>query len=264
MHSKYQLNKITNDLVVHQIACFKDNYIYISENKKNNEAFVVDPGDAQAVLAFVKENNINLKWIICTHHHWDHIDGIKEIKEACQATVVASSYDQHRIPCVDKEVKEGDQLKVNSFEFSIKRLDGHTIGHICYHDQKNKVLFIGDTLFAMGCGRLFEGSPKEMLNSLNYIKSLDPQTLIFCTHEYSLTNALFSIKVDPENTKLQNRLERIKEKRKNEISTVPFLLQNELETNPFLRSNDLGLQRRHKKESEIALFTYIRELRNKH
>ena len=180
------------------IPCLQDNYSYLIINENNNDACVVDPSEAKPVIDFINKNNINLKYILNTHHHYDHIGGNKELKEKYNATVVGFKNDAKRIPEIDVLVEDNQVWKKDNFEVKIIHIPGHTTGHICFYFYKEKLLFSGDTLFSLGCGKIFEGTYKDMFESLNRIKNLPEDIYIYCGHEYTLQNSKFCIKQDPE------------------------------------------------------------------
>ena len=221
------------------IKCLKDNYCYLIINETNLNACVVDPGESIPITNFIKKNNIKLKYILNTHHHYDHIGGNLELKKKYNSKIVAFIGDKDRIPDVDILVHDNQVWKVDDFEAKIYHIPGHTSGHIAFHFFKEKKIFTGDTLFSLGCGRIFEGTFEQMYNSLNKIKKLPKETKVYCGHEYTLQNSNFCIKQDPENSKLKNKILRIKEKLKNGLSTMPTILSEELECNIFLKAKNI-------------------------
>jgi len=221
------------------IPCLKDNYSYLIIDENNNNACVVDPSEAKPVIDFIDKNNINLKYILNTHHHFDHIGGNKELKEKYNSIVVGFKNDAERIPEINVLVADNQIWKGDSFEAKIIHIPGHTTGHICFYFFNEKLLFSGDTLFSLGCGKIFEGTYKEMFDSLNKIKSLPEDINIYCGHEYTLQNSKFCIEHDPENLDLQNKIAKIKKKIENNIPTVPSTLKDEKECNVFLRAKDV-------------------------
>jgi len=221
------------------IPCLKDNYSYLIIDENNNNACVVDPSEAKPVIDFIDKNNINLKYILSTHHHFDHIGGNKELKEKYNSIVVGFKNDAERIPEINVLVADNQIWKGDSFEAKIIHIPGHTTGHICFYFFNEKLLFSGDTLFSLGCGKIFEGTYKEMFDSLNKIKSLPEDINIYCGHEYTLQNSKFCIEHDPDNLDLQNKITKIKKKIENNIPTVPSTLKDEKECNVFLRAKDV-------------------------
>ena len=221
------------------IPCLRDNYSYLIVNENNNDACVVDPSEAKPVIDFINKNNINLKYILNTHHHYDHIGGNKELKKKYNATVVGFKNDAKRIPEIDVLVEDNQVWKKDNFEVKIIHIPGHTTGHICFYFYKEKLLFSGDTLFSLGCGKIFEGTYKDMFESLNRIKNLPEDIHIYCGHEYTLQNSKFCIKQDPDNLNLQNKITKIKKKIENNVPTVPSTLKDEKECNVFLRAKNV-------------------------
>ena len=221
------------------IPCLQDNYSYLIIDESNNNACVVDPSEAKPIMDFINNKNINLKYILNTHHHFDHIGGNKELKNKYNSKVVGFKNDAARIPEIDILVEDNQIWKADNFEAKIFHIPGHTKGHISFYFFKNKFVFTGDTLFSLGCGRIFEGTYQEMFNSLNRIKDLPKDTKIYCGHEYTLQNSKFCIKHDLNNLNLKKRILEINNKIKNNLPTIPSTIKEELECNIFLRANNL-------------------------
>ena len=221
------------------IPCLEDNYSYLIIDEINNNACIIDPSEAKPVIDFIEKKNINLKYILNTHHHFDHIGGNKELKKKYNSIVVGYKYDAKRIPEIDILVEDNQIWKVDNFEAKIIHVPGHTLGHISFHFFNERLIFTGDTLFSLGCGRIFEGTHEEMFKSLNKIKSLPQDTKVYCGHEYTLQNSNFCIHHDSKNTKLQNKIKEIKEKLKNNIPTVPTILKDEIDCNIFLGAKNI-------------------------
>lgn len=256
---------------VFQIPDLKDNYIHILRNK--GKTAVVDPSSAPPVQKFLKKKNWSLDVILNTHHHWDHTGGNEELKSHWNCPVLGFSKDAHRIPEIDQTLEDQQDWVWEDQICRILFVPGHTLGHIALWFKTSSVLFSGDTLFAMGCGRLFEGTAKQMFESLNKLKNLPPKTLVYCGHEYSEANARFSLQIEGNNQNLIKRMKKIHEKREQGVSTVPFSLKEECETNPFLRTkyfieNPENLTHTelkkwmHSKTTEFELFTEIRKLKD--
>jgi len=221
------------------IRCLQDNYSYLIIDKTNNIACVVDPGESVPIISFIKKNNINLKYILNTHHHYDHIGGNLELKKKYGSKVIAFRDDKDRIPGIDILVQDNQIWKADNFEAKIYHTPGHTSGHIAFHFFNEKKIFTGDTLFSLGCGRIFEGTFDQMFNSLNKIKKLPKETEIYCGHEYTLQNSDFCIQQDPENPKLKNKIIKIKKKLENGLPTIPTILEEEIESNIFLKAKTI-------------------------
>ena len=240
------------NLKIFQLPVLEDNYIYIIRNEPFNLTGVVDPALFEPVNQFLKQKNWNLDFILNTHHHLDHVGGNRElIATWSPKKVMGYGEDSWRIPGISTPLKEGESFAFGDSLVEVMFLPGHTLGHIAYWFKKENILFCGDTVFGMGCGRLFEGTHKQMFESLGQIKTLPPETSLYCAHEYTEKNGNFACTIDPQNGQLRARMEQIRSMRKKGISTVPFLLSLELQTNPFLRA------------SSIEEFTRIRLLRDK-
>ena len=232
------------------IKCLKDNYSYLIIDEKTKSACVVDPSEAKPIINYIEKNKIYLKFILNTHHHYDHVGGNKDLKKKYNAKVIGFEGDKDRIPEIDICLKDRETWKNKNFEFKIFHIPGHTSGHICFNFFKEKLLFTGDTLFSLGCGRIFEGTYEQMFNSLELIKSFSLETKIYCGHEYTLKNSDFCSVHDKENSKLNEKILSIKEKLNKGLPTIPSTLKEELETNIFLKCNS------------IENFTKLRDLKD--
>ena len=221
------------------IKCLQDNYSYLIIDETNQSACVVDPSEAKPIIDFVEKNNINLKYILNTHHHFDHVGGNLELKRKYNSNVVGFKGDKNRIPEIDTLVENLKTWKKDNFEAKIYHIPGHTSGHIAFHFFKEKKIFTGDTLFSLGCGRIFEGTYEQMFNSLQKIKMLPKDTEIYCGHEYTLQNSKFCLANDSKNLKLQSKILEINKKLKNSLPTIPTNLGDEIECNIFLKAKDL-------------------------
>ena len=221
------------------LKCLQDNYSYLIIDETNKNACVIDPGESIPIINFVENNNIKLKYILNTHHHYDHIGGNLELKEKFGSKIVAFKDDKSRIPEIDILVQNNQIWKADNFEAKIYHTPGHTSGHIAFYFFNEKKIFTGDTLFSLGCGRIFEGTYKEMFNSLNKIKKLPKETKIYCGHEYTLQNSNFCIQQDPKNSKLKDKIIKIKKKLENGLPTLPTILSEEIECNIFLKANNI-------------------------
>ena len=222
------------------IRCLQDNFSYLIIDEITGDACIVDPSEAKPIIDFIGTKKINLKFILNTHHHYDHIGGNHDLKKRYNLNVVGFVGDKDRIPEIDILISDNQIWKEGNFQAKIYHIPGHTSGHIAYHFYREKKIFTGDTLFSLGCGRIFEGTYKQMFNSLNKIKALPKDTEIYCGHEYTLQNSNFCKEYDPENLKLKEKIIEIKEKIKNGLPTIPSILSDELECNVFLRAKDLG------------------------
>ena len=226
-------------MLVETIRCLEDNFSYILIDQNKN-ACVIDPSESVPIINFVEKNNIKIKYILNTHHHYDHIGGNKEIKKKYNAKIVAYKNDLHRIPDVDISLKNNQIWTAENFKSKIIHIPGHTNGHICFFFENEKIAFTGDTLFSLGCGRIFEGTYEEMFSSLKKLKELPKETKIYCGHEYTLKNSEFCLKYDKNNKRLQKKINEIKNKVNNNIPTVPSTIDDEIACNIFLRAKTLG------------------------
>ena len=221
------------------IPCLQDNYSYLVIDKKNNTACVVDPSEADPIIKYLESNNIKLKFILNTHHHYDHVGGNEKLKKRYGASVVGYKGDRKRIPGIDILVNDQETWIHKNFEAKIIHIPGHTLGHICFYFFKDDLIFTGDTLFSLGCGRLFEGTYNQMFDSLMKIKELPKNTKIYCGHEYTLQNSKFCMAYDKDNKNLKNKINDIKIKLNAGLPTIPTTIKDELECNIFLRSQNV-------------------------
>ncbi len=228
-----------NSIKIEIVPCLQDNYSYLIIDESKNDACVVDPSEAKPIINFIEKENINLKYILNTHHHFDHIGGNKELKERYNSVVVGYKHDAKRIPEISVLVEDNQIWKEDNFEAKILHIPGHTTGHIGFYFFNEKIIFTGDTLFSLGCGKIFEGTYEQMFESLSKIKNLPEDTKIYCGHEYTLQNSNFCIKHDPQNLNLQNKITKIKEKLSNNTPTIPSTLKDEKECNIFLRAKNV-------------------------
>ena len=228
-----------NNIKIEIIPCLKDNYSYLIIDESKNDACVVDPSEAKPIINFIEKENINLKYILNTHHHFDHIGGNKELKERYNSEVVGYKHDAKRIPEISILVEDNQIWKEDNFQAKIIHIPGHTTGHIGFYFFNEKIIFTGDTLFSLGCGKIFEGTYKQMFESLSKIKNLPDDTKIYCGHEYTLQNSNFCITHDPKNLNLQNKITKIKEKLNYNKPTIPSILKDEKECNIFLRAKNV-------------------------
>ena len=251
-------------LAIALIPVLTDNYIPLIHDPVSGETAVVDPALAQPVLDELVARGWTLTYIFNTHHHWDHVDGNCELKEKTGCQVIGSGYDQHRIPAIDLAVDENSQLSLGEHPIQVIETPGHTSGHVVYYFAEDSVLFCGDTLFSLGCGRLFEGTARQMWQSLQKLKVLPPETQIYCAHEYTLANAEFALSIEPDNKDLQQAFKQIQHLRKLSKPTLPSTIARELACNPFLREDSVAIQKNIgcKGKSGVAIFTEIRRLKD--
>ena len=221
------------------IPCLQDNYSYLIIDKKKNIACVIDPSEADPIIRYLENNNVKLKFILNTHHHYDHIGGNQKLKKKYGASVVGYKGDKEKIPGMDILVNDQQAWKNENFEAKIIHVPGHTLGHICFYFYKEKSIFTGDTLFSLGCGRIFEGTYSQMFDSLMKLKKLPQSTKIFCGHEYTKKNSNFCVAHDKNNENLKTKINDIELKLKDGLPTIPSTIKDELECNIFLRANNV-------------------------
>ena len=246
------------------IKCLEDNYSYLIIDEDSRQACVIDPSEPEPIINFVEKNNINLKFVLNTHHHFDHIGGNKDLKKKYDVKVVGFIEDKNRIPEIDIPLKDKQVWKYEKFEAKIFHIPGHTSGHICFNFFNEKLLFTGDTLFSLGCGRIFEGTYEQMFNSLNLIKNFPKETMIFCGHEYTVKNSEFCLMYDPNNEKLKRKISENKKKIKEGFPTIPVTLQDEIDMNIFLRSDQKNIQRNLSliEPTPLETFSKLRDLKD--
>ena len=244
---------------VHQFPCLNDNYGFLIHDNESGETVAIDTPDAEKYLTEADSREWKISSIWNTHWHPDHTGGNIKIVEATNCTVIGPANEAAKIPRIQSEVKGGDTVSIGSVQAKIFDVPGHTLGHIAYHLASENKAFVGDALFALGCGRVFEGTPSMMWNSLLSLRELPSHTAVYCAHEYTQANAKFAVTIDPDNKALQSYAEEIESKRSRGEWTVPTSLEKELSTNPFLRCDDAELQARIGTNGDaIATFAEIR------
>jgi hydroxyacylglutathione hydrolase len=229
-------------LEIRLVPCLTDNYAYLLNDPASGEAAVVDPSEAPPVLAALEATSWRLKHILNTHHHFDHIGGNKALAAATGASIAGPERDRHRIPDLGTGLSEGDTYDIGTRRLRVLEVHGHTNGHIALVFDEDLALFCGDTLFALGCGRLFEGTPTEMWQSLSKLKALPGAMRVYCGHEYTQSNCRFALTIEPENQDLRYRSEEIARLREAGKPTIPSTIDLENRTNPFLRADHPALQ----------------------
>ena len=229
-------------LDIHLFPCLSDNYGVLIHDAENNLTASIDAPEASAVKKALAEKGWTLTHILTTHYHADHTGGNMELKGETGCTIVGPKNEADRVPGIDVQVGEGDTYEFGAFTAKVFDTPGHTAGHITYWFPQASLAFAGDTLFTLGCGRLFEGDAETMWNSLSKIRALPPETVIYSGHEYTQSNAEFALTVEPGNSALQTRAEEIRDMRSRGEPTVPTTLARELETNPFLRPDSAEIQ----------------------
>lgn len=251
------------------VPAFTDNYIWMV--CKNGRAIVVDPGDAAPIEAALAQRELTLDSILLTHHHADHVGGVLALQQRTGATVYGPATE--RLPACDHRLREGDTVQLPAVDLQLQVLDvpGHTAGHIAYYgklDTGKPVVFCGDTLFAAGCGRLFEGTPAQMVDSLGKLGALPADTLVCCAHEYTLSNLRWALQVEPDNAALRQRWESASQLRSQGRPTLPSVISDELDTNPFLRTKQAAVARAASGfagttlDTSVDVFASLREWKN--
>ncbi|MEO1028177.1 MAG: hydroxyacylglutathione hydrolase [Pseudomonadota bacterium] len=229
-------------LEVHQFPCLSDNYGYLIHDSVSGQTAVIDTPDANKILEEAQKRGWTITTIWNTHWHPDHAGGNQAIKSATGCEIIGPAGEAEKIPGIDRKVGDGDIVTLGAYKAQVLDTPGHTLGHIIFYVPDAGLAFVGDTVFALGCGRLFEGKPAQMWDSLGKVRALPPETLLYCAHEYTQANARFAITVEPDNADLKSYVNEIDDKRSRDEWTVPTRLDRELATNPFLRADHAPLQ----------------------
>ena len=246
------------------IPCLSDNYAFLLYNVENRSALLVDAPEAYPINEALHKNNLILEQIFLTHHHADHIDGLNGILEKHDPLTIGAQADINRLPKLDKYVRPGDEISFQKQTGTVLDVSGHTIGHLALYISAQHILFSGDSLMALGCGRLFEGSAEQMWQSLSRLLSLPDNTKICSGHEYTENNASFALTIDPENPDLVRRSEQVRFARSKNLFTVPSQLGLEKKTNPFLRPFDKNIRKNLNMlgSADAEVFSKIRSLKD--
>lgn len=231
-------------LQIHALPVLQDNYIWLLHDPATKATAVVDPAEAEPVLDVLDERGWSLTHVLNTHHHWDHVGGNLTLKQLTGCTVYGAERDRDRIPGLDIALREGDALALGSIRAEVLEVPGHTQGHLAYWFADDEALLCGDTLFAIGCGRLLGGTAEQMWSSLDRIRRLPADTRVYCAHEYTQNNGRFALTIEPGNPALAQRMERVNAARKQGLPTLPSTLGEELATNPFLRPESAEIRAR--------------------
>ncbi len=239
IHAEQRKLVMGKGLEIVAVPAFSDNYLWLVHDHDSGETAVVDPGDPAPVLEEAERRGWQITKILNTHWHPDHTGGNLAIKEASGATIIGPEGENGRVPGLDVALKEGDLVSIGAHQAQVWEVPGHTLGHIAYIFSDDGVAFVGDTMFAMGCGRLFEGTADQMHHSLGRIARLPDSTKLYCAHEYTLSNARFAAHAFPENKDIADRLRHVEVERSNARSTVPTTVGDERATNPFLLARDV-------------------------
>lgn len=245
-------------LQIHQFPCLSDNYGFLLHDPASGETACIDTPDADAYLREAEARGWRITQIWNTHWHPDHAGGNETIKAATGCIVIAPKVDAPKIAAVDRMVGDGDSVMLGDFAARVIDVGGHTMGHIAYHLPDAGIAFVGDSLFALGCGRMFEGTAPQFWASLARLKALPDDTTIYCAHEYSAANARFALHADPDNATLRAYADEIAERRAAGQPTVPFPLARELASNPFLRADDPAIRQRWGGASPAETFAALR------
>ncbi|NVO54353.1 hydroxyacylglutathione hydrolase [Rhodobacteraceae bacterium B1Z28] len=242
------------------IPCLSDNYAFLAHDAVSGQTALIDAPEAGPILQELDARGWTLSHVLLTHHHWDHVDGLQGILDKHPAKVIGAAADAHRLPALDVQVAEGDTFHIAGEPVHVLDASGHTLGHVAFHMPESLVVFTADSLMALGCGRLFEGTPAQMWQSLSKLSALPDDTLVCSGHEYTQSNARFALTIDPDNTALQNRAADIERARAAGEATVPSKLVLEKATNPFLRAGNPAIQAHlgMKDSDPAAVFAEIR------
>lgn len=246
------------------IPCRSDNYAFLLHDAASGETALVDAPEAGPIINALDDLGWALSQIIITHHHFDHIDGVEELRAKYGAKVIGSKADAHRLPPLDIALNEGDMFDVGSSTARVLDVSGHCDDHLAFYFADSQAVFTADSLMALGCGRLFEGTPAQMWDSLSKIAALPPETIVYSGHEYTTSNAVFAYSLEPNNPALRSRIQQVIEARAKDIPTVPSSLSDELETNPFLRPASAEIRKTLKMNAntDAEVFAKIRALKD--
>jgi len=246
------------------IPCLNDNYSYLIHDDLSKTTAIIDPSEFSSCDKAINKNYKRLDFILNTHHHYDHVGGNKKLKKKYNAKVLGFENDKNRIPGIDKVLKDNQEFKIGTLNFSTIFIPGHTKGHIAFYFKKEKVIFTGDTLFSLGCGRIFEGTYEQMFQSLNKLKNLPGDTKIYCGHEYTYKNLEFCLKFNPNNMYLKKKKNAVELTLKNKKPTIPSTIEEEIKTNIFFKFNDPDVKKALNLEnsSDIEIFTKLRDLKD--
>jgi len=246
------------------IHCLNDNYSYLIKDNQTNTVAIIDPSEFGPCEEKIDQKYKKLDFILVTHHHFDHVGGNTELKKKYGSKILGFEKDKKRIPGIDILLKDGQDFKIGNLDFKTIFIPGHTSGHIAFYFKKEKVVFTGDTLFSLGCGRVFEGTIKQMFESLNKIKSLPGDTKVYCGHEYTKNNLEFCLKFNPGNNYLKDKEKFIETSIREKKPTIPSTIKDEIQTNIFLRYDDPAVKDALslKRGTDLEIFTKLRDLKD--
>jgi hydroxyacylglutathione hydrolase len=246
------------------IHCLNDNYSYLIKDDQTNTVAIIDPSEFGPCEEKIDQKYKKLDFILVTHHHFDHVGGNAELKKKYGSKILGFEKDEERIPGIDILLKDGQDFKIGNLDFKTIFIPGHTSGHVAFYFEKEKIVFTGDTLFSLGCGRVFEGTYKQMFESLNKIKSLPGNTKVYCGHEYTKNNLEFCLKFNPGNNYLKDKEKFIKTSIREKKPTIPSTIKDEIQTNIFLRYDDPAVKDalNLKKGTDLEIFTKLRDLKD--
>ena len=231
-----------SDLDIRIVRCRTDNYAFVVHDADSGETMVVDTPEAGPIRDVLDAEGWGLDMIVNTHHHADHVAANLELKEAFGARVLGPAAEAAAIPGIDRRLKDGDGFSLGAHDFDVIAVPGHTMGHLAYYICDRKVVFTGDTLFSLGCGRIFEGDAETMWHSLDLLRHLPGDTLLYCGHEYTLNNGEFALTVEPGNAALRERVDEVRELMREGRPAIPVTIARERETNPFLRPESVEIR----------------------
>ncbi|PIT71110.1 hydroxyacylglutathione hydrolase [Bartonella tribocorum] len=248
-------------MLIEQFICREDNFGVLIHDEKSGMTAAIDAPESKAIHNALKHRNWTLNTVFVTHHHHDHVEAVAELKQVYNAMVIGPEAEKEKIHHIYQTLKPDEKLFFGSHTLLALSTPGHTLGALSYYFPEKKLLFAGDTLFSLGCGRLFEGTTTQMLNSLKKLRELPNETLLYCGHEYTKNNALFALTLDPHNQKLQRRAEEVFLLRAKNTATLPVTLEQEKETNPFLRWDDQTIRKNlsMKDSTDEEVFAEIRK-----
>ena len=246
------------------IPCLNDNYSYLIKDDQTNTVAIIDPSEFGPCDEKINQKYKKLDFILNTHHHFDHVGGNTELKKKYSSKILGFEKDKKRIPSIDVLLKDDQEFRIGNLNFRTIFIPGHTLGHIAFYLEKEKIVFTGDTLFSLGCGRIFEGTYQLMFDSLNKIKSLPGETEIYCGHEYTNNNLEFCLKFNPNNNYLKEKEKIIKAKIKEKKPTIQTTIKDEIQTNIFLRYDDLDVKNtlNLKNAPDLEIFKKLRDLKD--